>query len=114
MPKVTKEAEEFTEAELGYLNKVKQPAIKDFKRYGILDHTMETFKVWQPKSLEVDHTNSGSYYVFVVTCDEKDFSVKVTVPLPSTNMGMPMYKGIEGEGCCDPEAAPQEEGEAEE
>ena len=54
MPKITKDAEEFTEQESGFLQKVKQNAINDCKRYGILQPWEETFKVWEPKSVEID------------------------------------------------------------
>merc|ERR1712232_731675 len=80
----------------------------DFKRYKIIDHTRETFKNWECTALEVELTNYGTDYFFKVTADEKEYTVKVFEGPPHTPLST-KYKGVEGEGCVEPEPPAEEE-----
>merc|ERR1712187_335067 len=100
---------ELGDKELAILSKHKAEAIKDFKRYKIIDHTRETFKNWECTALEVELSNYGTDYFFKVTADEKEYVVQVFEGLPHTTL-QTVYKGVTGEGCVEPEAPEPEEG----
>jgi hypothetical protein len=102
---------ELTDKELSILGKHKAQAIKDFKRYGIIDHTKETFKAWECTGLEVELTNYGTDYLFKVTADEKEYVVRVFEGLPHVTLST-TYKGVTGEGCVEPEKPAETEEEA--
>merc|ERR1711935_586592 len=100
---------ELGDKELAILSKHKGEAIKDFKRFKIIDHTRETFKLWECTALEVELTNYGTDYFFKVTADEKEYTVKVFEGLPHTTLTT-KYKGVDGEGCVEPEPPAEGEG----
>merc|ERR1712151_161777 len=103
---------ELGDKELAILGKHKNQAIMDFKRYGILPHTKETFKNWECTALEVELTNYGTEYYFKVTADEVEYEVQVHEGLPHVSL-QTKYKGVTGEGCVEPERPPADEGEGE-
>merc|ERR1711972_231843 len=103
---------ELGDKELAILSKHKAAAIKDFKRYGLIDHTKETFKNWECTGLEVELSNYGTLYFFKVMADEKEYIVKINEGLPHTSL-QTTYKGVEGEGCVEPEPPAQDEVEVE-
>merc|ERR1712178_279661 len=84
-----------------------------FKEIYVIDHTRETFKNWECTALEVELTNYGTDYFFKVTADEKEYTVKVFEGLPHTTLST-KYKGVEGEGCVEPEPPAEEEAAEEE
>jgi hypothetical protein len=103
---------EIGEKELSILAKHKARAIKDFKRYGIIDHTKETFKNWECTALEVEMSNWGTDYFFKITADEKEYVVQVFEGLPHVTLST-TYKGVTGEGCVEPEPPAEVEVEVE-
>merc|ERR1711976_306914 len=103
---------ELGDKELAILSKHKNQAIKDFKRYGILPHTKETFKNWECTALEVELTNYGTDYFFKVMADEVEYTVHVFEGLPHVSL-QTTYKGVTGEGCVEPERPAEAEGEVE-
>ena len=89
---------EFGDKELAILSRHWGEAIKDFKRFKIIDYTKETFQFWECTALEYELGNYGTTYYYKITADEEEYTVVIFEGLPHTCLTT-RYKGIEFEGC---------------